>query len=92
MLIDRGVMTQAMRMGRLGRYLVLGKNSLPQAIQIRMSVHITDIFRRVPASQLPLVGQMPSRCLSWHGAYIFIISVKKDRSSSPGYGLVTSDR
>lgn len=65
---------------------------LPHAVQVRIGVHVTDVFRRVPAFQLPLVGQMPSRCLSGLGTYIFIISVKKDRSSSPGCGLVTSDR
>ena len=53
-------MAQAMGVGRIYWSLVFGENSCSQGIQIRMSVQVADVFRRMPASQLPLVGQ---KCL-----------------------------
>lgn len=54
--VHRCVMAQAMGMGWIHRSLVFRENSCPQAIQIRMGVHVADGLCRMPASQLPLVG------------------------------------
>ncbi len=73
--VHRCVMAQAMGMGWIHRSLVFRENSCPQAIQIRMGVHVADVLCRMPASQLPLVG---------HNVFIFPCLGNKGIVTSPG--------
>ena len=74
--VHRSIVAQAMGVGRIYRGLVFWENSCPQGIQIRMGVHIADVFCRVPTSQLPPVG---------HHAVILAVAGNGDKENKESY-------
>ena len=73
--VNRSIMAQAMGVGWIHRSLVFWENSCPQAVQIRMGVHVADVLCRVPAAQLPPVG---------HNAVILAVAGNEGIITGPG--------